>query len=392
MRKAWQSGKCPAALWPEGELRLVAGGTRMSVTIDVEALQEMLTRGEPVTILDVRTEAERAEWAIPGSVHADVYEALQKGDFDGLDRIALPAGQPVVTVCGSGHTSLAAAERLRSLGVAAWSLAGGMQAWSLAWNLAEIPIEDGALLQVRRAGKGCLSYLIASGGYAAVVDPALPAERFAQLAESRGRRITAVLETHIHADHLSRARTLAELTGAAHYLPLQQRARFPFRPLREGDEVPVGSFRLLTMHTPGHTPESSSYLLRGRYLLTGDTLFADGVGRPDLDASSDQARERARVLHRSLSRLLALPGETMILAAHSAASVPFDGKPLGTTVAEARRRVGIPGREEDEFAAALLRRLPPPPANHREIVRLNEMGAGDERMDLEAGANRCAVG
>jgi rhodanese-related sulfurtransferase len=125
-------------------------------TMSVEGLREMLACGEPVTVLDVRRADERAEWAIPGSVHIDAYDALKAHDLRALEGIDLPGQQPVVTVCGAGKTSVIAAEQLRASGFEATSLEGGMKAWSLAWNRAEVAVEgsQAQVFQVRRTGKG----------------------------------------------------------------------------------------------------------------------------------------------------------------------------------------------------------------------------------------------
>ena len=125
-------------------------------TISVEALREMLDHGDPVTVLDIRPVAERVEWAIPGSTHVNAYKALKAQDPHALEGIELPGGQPVVTVCGAGKTSLIAAEQLRTKGFEAASLEGGMKAWSLAWNDAEVAVErsEARVFQLRRTGKG----------------------------------------------------------------------------------------------------------------------------------------------------------------------------------------------------------------------------------------------
>lgn len=125
-----------------------------ALTIDVDTLRARLERGEPTFVLDVRPVAERAEWAIPGSVHLDAYQALRAGDPHALLAMTPPSNAPVVTVCAVGRTSRIAADQLRKRGVAAWSLSGGMKAWSLAWNTAELSTEDATLVQVRRTGKG----------------------------------------------------------------------------------------------------------------------------------------------------------------------------------------------------------------------------------------------
>ena len=119
-------------------------------------MRDMLERGERVTVVDVRKGEDRAEWAIPGSVHYDAYDALSAGDERAMDGLELPEGAPVVTVCGRGHSSAAAAEQLRRRGYDALSLEGGMKAWSLAWNTADVPFTGARaeVVQLRRTGKG----------------------------------------------------------------------------------------------------------------------------------------------------------------------------------------------------------------------------------------------
>jgi glyoxylase-like metal-dependent hydrolase (beta-lactamase superfamily II) len=366
------------------------------LTISVAALRAMLERNDPVTVLDVRPAAQREEWSIPGSLHVDAYEALWAGDPDALRQVDLPADRPVVTVCAVGNTSLMAAELLRRRGLEALSLHGGMRAWSLAWNAAEVPLAGGGatVLQVRRTGKGCLSYLLGSAGEGAVIDPSLEPEVYTDLAAARGLTITRVIETHVHADHLSRARRLAAGTGAELHLPETDRVRFPYSPVKDGDVVRVGEAELAVMRTPGHTYESTCYLLPGAALFSGDTLFVDAVGRPDLKAASpDDARLRARALYRSLVRLLELPGETTVLSCHASRPVPFDGAPLAAPLGEVRQVVPLLAEPEERFVSGLLQRIPPTPPNHLHIVMFNEAGElpeGDPTL-LEAGANRCAV-
>src|SRR3989475_4439049 len=278
-------------------------------TISTEGLRELLERRAPVTVLDVRPAAERAEWSIPGSVHADAYEALRRGDPTALADFHPTNGDRVVTVCAAGKTSRLAAERLRARGLDAVSLEGGMRAWSLAWNSAELPCPGSTarIVQLRRTGKGCLSYLIGSHGDAAVIDASLDPHVYQRVADEHGWRIRTVLETHVHADHLSRARTIAADTGARLCLPTTDRVPFEYAPLNDGDTVRAGSAGRRVFHTPGHTPESACYLLDERALFTGDTLFVAAVGRPDLDATPGESQRRAQLLHGSLRRLVALP-------------------------------------------------------------------------------------
>jgi glyoxylase-like metal-dependent hydrolase (beta-lactamase superfamily II) len=369
--------------------------TSDSMDIGVDDLREWLESGKPVTVLDIRPSAEREEWSIPGSLHVDAYAALRMNSASALRGVELPPGQPVVAVCALGNTSQLAVQALRGQGIEARSLQGGMKAWSLAWNVADVRIPGlkAEITQVRRTGKGCLSYIVASEGKAAVVDACVDPEIYLEIAKQRGLTITHVIDTHVHADHLSRSRLLAERCGATVCLPDQKRVTYEFHPLRDGDTLAIGSASIKALHTPGHTMESTSYLVDGRALLTGDTLFPDAVGRPDLAADAEQARKRARHLYTTLRELTKLPGETWILPCHSSEPIPFDSKPFGAPLADVMRRVEVLKATEEGFIETLLGRIPPTPPNHLEIVRLNEAGrfpAGDP-ADLEAGANRCAI-
>jgi len=358
--------------------------------ISAEELQELLTAGQPVTVVDIRTPADR-EWSIPASFPIDAYDAVNSGSLGRLADLKVGPGA-VVTVCGMGRTSAKAAELLRAAGIEALTLDGGMRAWSTAWNIAETTISGCELVQVRRTGKGCLSYIVASHAEAVVIDASVDPEVYAELLAARGWRLVSVADTHIHADHLSRSRLLAQREGVDFWLPPQNRARFPFRPIVDGGRIAFGSASLVALHTPGHTEESTAYLLDNA-VFTGDTLFLASLGRPDLEGGGrEQAAMRARQLGESIRRLLELPAFTLILPGHVSEPIPFDGKLLATRVGEIRETVPLMRLEPDAFVEAVLARIPPTPPNHLQIVELNERGElPDETTDLEAGANRCAI-
>jgi glyoxylase-like metal-dependent hydrolase (beta-lactamase superfamily II)/rhodanese-related sulfurtransferase len=363
-------------------------------TIDTETLRSWLDAGKPVVVLDVRATADRATWAIPGSLHVDAYDELKARNAHALDGVSLPTDIPVVTVCNSGYTSRIASKQLMTRGIEARSLEGGMQAWSLSWNTADVSLSnsDAQVIQVRRVGKGCLSYLIGSQGQAAVIDAALPPEVYLDSAKSRGWSIKAVLDTHIHADHLSRSRLLAEQSGATVYLPDQQRVAYPFTPLSNGSTMKVGNASIAAIQASGHTPESMCYLLDERALFTGDTLFLLGVGRPDLHATPEETRSHAHQLYQTLHRLLLLPADTLVLPGHTNNPPAFDKTPLTATLGELWNKVELLKFSESEFVETLVSRIPPTPPNHEHIIELNEAGKLIENpIELEAGANNCAV-
>ena len=361
--------------------------------IDVGTLRDWLDTGRPVTVLDIRTPEDRAQWSIPGSVHVNAYAALKGGDPDALQQVEIPTDRPAVTICNAGVVSQVAAEQLSRRGIDAAALTGGMKEWSLAWNTAELLLADVTVIQVRRTGKGCLSYVLASDSEAVVIDSSLDPSVYVHLAGQHGWEIRYILDTHVHADHLSRSRALARITGASLLLPAQNRVRFGFRAIQDGEEIAFGNARLRAIAAPGHTSESTSYLVNSQALFTGDTLFTSSVGRPDLNASGTEAEDKARMLFRSVQRLLKLSGETVVLPGHASEPPAFDRKPICDELNRVSRRIAAWLRSEDDFVRTILERIPPTPPNYSRIVELNEAGELPEGdvTDLEAGANRCAV-
>lgn len=225
-----------------------------------------------------------------------------------------------------------------------------------------------------------------------MVDASLSPAVYLDLIEARGWTLRHVIDTHIHADHLSRSRALAEQAGAMLWLPDQTRTHFASHRLFDGSTLRFGTSTLRVLSTPGHTLESLCCLVDDRWLLTGDTLFLTGVGRPDLEASESEARVRAGLLHASLERLMALDPGVLVLPAHTSGPVAFDRELIGAPLGVVREAVRLPA-DRAAFVEHVLSRIPPTPPNHGVIVGLNESGElpdGDP-TDLEAGANRCAI-
>jgi glyoxylase-like metal-dependent hydrolase (beta-lactamase superfamily II) len=183
------------------------------------------------------------------------------------------------------------------------------------------------------------------------------------------------------------------MTGASLRLPDQRRVSFAFTGLSSGERISVGEVSLTVLNTPGHTMESVSFVLDGVAVFSGDTLFVNGVGRPDLHADADAARIRASLLYRSLQSIRDLGPEVLLLPAHTNQPVAFDRQAIASTVAEADQWLSPWLQSESGFVERLVSRLPDTPPNFVKIVEFNERGqlpTGDV-TDLEAGANRCAV-
>jgi glyoxylase-like metal-dependent hydrolase (beta-lactamase superfamily II)/rhodanese-related sulfurtransferase len=235
-------------------------------------------------------------------------------------------------------------------------------------------------------GLGCASYLIGceAEGVAAVIDPDRDVDRYLEVAAARGLTITHIIETHLHADHVSGNTDLASRSGATIYVHEAAQAEFAHKALKDGDVLRLGNIEILARHTPGHTPESISLLVSDTtrspepwLALTGDTLFVGDVGRPDL-VGSDAARELAEDLYDSLfSGLLKLDDSVLIYPGHGAGSLC--GRAIGsmrsTTMGyERRSNPALTAREKSAFVEFMTNELPEQPGNHKRIKALNRQG------------------
>ena len=289
-------------------------------------------------------------------------------------------------------------EALTATEIHAVNLQGGIHAWSSAWTKAQVPLcrdDVGQVVQVRRNGKGCLSYLVVSNGVAAVFDASVAADVYVGLAKECAASIKYVFETHIHADHVSRGSALAARVGAEYLLPVTQRYYGACGYVGDGETLSVGSLDVTVHSTPGHTSESVSYLISDSVLLTGDTLFLDSVGRPDLERGDAGAEEGARKLYATLhDKLLSLSDQVLVCPAHSAASIGFDGVPLVRELADIRNSISLLGFSEEVFVETILSGLGSKPNNHLHVIEVNQgqrTVVDTDLLHLEVGPNRCAA-
>jgi glyoxylase-like metal-dependent hydrolase (beta-lactamase superfamily II)/rhodanese-related sulfurtransferase len=361
--------------------------------IDVNTLDEWLTTGKEVTVLDIRPKDQREEWQIPGSLYADAYKRLRQGDYSVMDEVSLPENVPVVAVCAAGNTSKIAARELRKKGIEAYSLEQGMKGWSLAWNKATISFESYQIVQLRRTGKGCLSYIIASNGEAIAIDASLPIEVYENILRKNNWKLKSVMETHIHADHLSRSKQLSDYYKVPLLLPAPNKVTFSHGKIEHDQLIRLGNISVEAIATPGHTLESVCFLVNDEVLFTGDTLFTNAVGRPDLKASEEETKNRTGLLFDSLHKLMKLNDTIIVLPAHTGSPIAFDEKPVEATLSEIKNKIPLLQLSKEEFVKTILSRLPDTPNNYLAIVERNLSGdmSDIDPIDLEAGANRCAV-
>jgi glyoxylase-like metal-dependent hydrolase (beta-lactamase superfamily II)/rhodanese-related sulfurtransferase len=219
---------------------------------------------------------------------------------------------------------------------------------------------------------GCASYLVgdADAGEALLIDPAYAIEQYLEAAERERVRIVRVLETHTHADHVSGHGRLALEHGIPVSIHGEAAAEYPHDPLADGDEVAAGSVTARTIHTPGHRPEHSCFLVEGA-LLTGDSLFVGTVARPDLAV---EAREGAEGMFRSLRRLLELTDDVQVFPGHVAGSLCGTGMshaPSTTIGTERRGNPLLAIAAVNDFVDETAGAATPRPPNMERIVELN---------------------
>jgi hydroxyacylglutathione hydrolase len=220
------------------------------------------------------------------------------------------------------------------------------------------------------------SYLFGCGGHAAgaVVDPVGEPERYLEAAAALGLRLRYVIDTHVHADHLSAGRELASVAGAAYVLHASAEARFPFHAVEDSHVLSLGNVVARVLHVPGHTPEHLALLVTDRtrgpepwFVFTGHTLMVGDMGRTELASS---AKAGARALFRSAGRLRALPDYLEVLPGAFAGSVcgrGLSGKPSSTIGFERRFNRAFSLMDEKPFLQLMLQEIPPRPERAREI-------------------------
>jgi glyoxylase-like metal-dependent hydrolase (beta-lactamase superfamily II) len=350
---------------------------------------------DPLLVLDIRHEAEFESWHIPDSVNIDVYDTLKESPEQAQPALeTLPQEKEIVTVCAAGEVSDTATTVLTDLGYEAMTLNDGMRGWSRVHLVSELPVTGpDQLIQVARPGTGCLSYVLIDDGEAVVVDPSQYTQNYLDLINAPGATLTAVLETHAHADHISGAQKLAQTHNVPHYLhPAGAGALTSITTLTDGQVLSIGSLEIEAIHTPGHTEGSVTFNVDGEALLTGDTLFLESVGRPDLEGGNKEAiRGRAQTLYNSLQRLLDQPDELVVLPAHD----PDAPEPPTTaSLHNVHKQNEVLEYDQEGFVEAITANIPETPPNHEQIKRVNvgkEHVEEEETRQLELGPNQCAA-
>ena len=372
----------------------------MPGTITPRELYDEISHQEVPFILDVRNQDEFATWQVEGTKPVPTKNVPIWMAVEGVEDLAKEMPANSVVICAHGNGSDLLLDLLAEEGVEARSLVGGTAAWAellVPEPLACLP-EGVVGWQILRPSKACLSYMIGVPGKdAIVVDPARFLDFYIDLAASESMTITHVIDTHVHADHISGGPDLAARVGATYHLPLEDAGGsvpFPNEPLQDGTEIDLGGHTVATfaIKMPGHTPGTTCVHIPGHLLLTGDTVFVRGVGRPDLTGKAD---ELARELFFTVNeKLRPLDPKTTVLPAHwsTAEEMGADGM-VKTTLGQVFESTLLNEEDLVKFVEEIVGTLPSAPDFYDTIREVNsgKKVSAEEIETLEIGKNQCAA-
>ncbi|MGG3522272.1 MBL fold metallo-hydrolase [Bacillus pseudomycoides] len=372
-----------------------------AIGLQAKDIAEKVLFGE-LFILDVRNEVDYVDWKIEGKQ----VSSINKPYFDLLEGVEsileeLPKEKDILVVCAKEGSSKFVAEQLIEASLKnVYYLAGGMKAWSE--YVKPIKVGDlkdgGSVYQFNRLGKGCLSYMVISNGEAVVIDSIRTIEAYEEFAKEQSAMITNVMDTHLHADHISGGRKLAQKVKGTYWLPPKdaEEVVFSYEPLVEGIVIQVGETKIAieTIYSPGHTIGSTSFIVDDVYLLSGDILFVDSIGRPDLAGKAeDWVSDLRNTLYK---RYKTLSQDLIVLPAHYSKVSELDeqGRVRAKLKDLFKRNAGLNIEDELEFRKTVTENLPPQPNAYQDIRQTN-MGkinpSVEEEREMEIGPNRCAV-
>ena len=258
-------------------------------------------------------------------------------------------------------------------------------------------------MYIQQLYTNCLAesaYYIESDGEAAVIDPLRDIDAYLALAEKRGAKIKFVFETHFHADFVSGHIDLAQQSGASIIFGPGAKTGYPIYNAKDEEVFQIGKIKIKALHTPGHTPESTSYLLfdaeeKPHAIFTGDTLFVGDVGRPDLLDGMMTKESLAGMLYDSLqNKIKTLPDEVIVYPAHGAGSACGKniGKDAWSTIGEQKKNnYALQNRSKEEFISLITQGLTAPPAYFFEDARINKEGYTSRELVMQNSMNALSI-
>lgn len=371
--------------------------------VESESFYKKLKQKDEFVLLDVRNEEVSEEWSLDFNGIKTLnypYHQLVEDVPEGLkDKLSFDT--EIIVVCAKGRSSKAVAKNLRSVGYSARSLEDGLNGWSRIYRKRRVPSEGDSIsvYQYERPSSGCLGYMIVSDEEAVVIDPLKQySDRYIRDAKELDASIEYVVDTHIHADHISGFEKLSDRTDAKMVMYKNSKSRgvkHEFETVEDGDKIELGSEHLEVVNTPGHTTDMTSYYI-GNILFTGDSLFINSIARPDLE-NEDETTDMAEELYQTTHKIFNLSDDMVIAPGHKSDIHPSDS--LNQTFTErletVRGNIGLSDYTRNEFVEYIIQDMPPRPANYERIIRINkglEEVAESEEYKLELGPNNCSAG
>ena len=366
-------------------------------------LFDWLTRREDFLLLDVRNDVEFNRFQVEGPYPFDMVNVpyMEFIEMEDESVAKVPRGKRVRIVCAKEGSSKYVGEILVNHG---FQDVAHMQVGIRTWGNLLTPVrvaqsKDYELYQFQRPGKASCSYGLIQGAEMMVFDPAKNIDFYLDFAKAQGATITKTFETHRQADYISGSDGLRRSAAVEVVAPEDdfKEARFPYIPARHGDihRFRDGGPEVEVIHTPGHTPGSTCYRIDGRYLVTGDTVFIQSIGRPDLGG---MAEAWSNMLFKTMTEiLLTLDADTLILPGHYTDWREADDNlifaaPMGT-IKKQNADIYAIGNPEDFYAFIQANMRPQP----EEYARIREINAGLVEVDeeqqeiMDIGKNECAA-
>ncbi|MDR2550927.1 MAG: MBL fold metallo-hydrolase [Desulfobulbus sp.] len=368
---------------------------------EAKDLFHWLSTGVDMVVLDVRNAKDFARFQVesprPFTLVNISYFDFIEDEEEAVARV--PRNRAVRIVCAKENSARYVAEILDRHGFEVGYLQDGISSWGNL--LVPRPVGRGTdyeLFQFIRPGKASCSYGLVSGKEMMLFDPSRNLDFYLEFAAQQGCMVTKTFETHLQADYIAGSRDIARQTGAIFYANDGdfKTSNNPYTPLRDGETLRfgLGGPDVRAMFTPGHTPGSTSYLIDERFLLSGDTVFIDSVGRPDLGG---KAEEWAVMLYETIRAVKRLDPNLQVLPGHY-----IDWREANEDLVFSRSLGGILERnraiyEIDNpatFVAFIQANMRPQPEEYATIRLVNANLREEEQVrqeELDLGKNECAA-
>jgi len=368
-----------------------------------EELFEALIEKEDFLLLDVRNDEDFGRFKVEGPYPIDMlnvpYMEFVEHEEESVAKV--PRGRKLRIVCAKEGSAKYVGEILENHGYDDIGyLLKGIKSWGNMLAPVRVNSDDGyELYQFRRPGKASCSYALVYGKEMMVFDPAKNASAYQAFADARGCAIVRTFETHRQADYISGSQALGKDAGASIMAPLPdfEGAQFPYTPVKDGESYAFsdGGPEVKVLHTPGHTPGSTCYLIDGAYLISGDTVFIYSIGRPDLGG---MAQDWSKMLFQTMTEIILPMKDTVqVLPGHYMDWKEADPNlvftaPLGKIKEINAEIYSID--DENRFFEFIQANMRPQP---EEYAKIREINAGlvevdEEKQDiLDLGKNECAA-